>query len=146
MKYQISIKRVYESVDDSDGARVLVDRLWPRGKRREDLVLTEWYRDAAPSNELRRSWHNGNIDTDVFAKKYDRELRNNPDTLIPLMRWARQGRLTLLTAVRNPDESHAPVLKTAIEKALGEEDLQDRQGEPSSPTCYAGTDDFRGIE
>lgn len=145
MKYQINIKRIYQSVDDGDGARVLVDRLWPRGKRREDLKLTEWYRDAAPSNELRRSWHNRDINGETFARKYDRELRNNPEILLPLMRWARQGRLTLLTASRNPGDSHVPILKEAIEDALNEEDRQDRRSEPSSPTCYAGTDDFNGV-
>lgn len=140
MKYQIDIKRIYQPADDGDGARVLVDSLWPRGKRREELQLTEWYRDTAPSTALKRNWHNDVIDAAAFAKKYRRELSSKEESLIPLMRWARQGRLTLLTAARNPDESHVPILKQVIEEALFAEDRHD--SEPSSPTCYGQEKDF----
>lgn len=140
MKYQIDIKRVYQSPGDGDGVRVLVDSLWPRGKRREELQLTEWYREATPSTGLRRNWHNNVIDAATFAKKYRRELHNKEESLLPLMRWARQGRLTLLTAARNPDQSHVPILKELIEEALLAEDRQD--SEPASPTCFAQEKDL----
>lgn len=138
MTYTIEYKRIYAPVEDSDGARVLVDRLWPRGKRREDLNLTEWYRMAAPSPQLRRAWHKDEIDAAAFARDYQRELNAEPDLLVPLLRYARQGRLTLLTASRNPRQSHLPILRQALLDALEREDAEAEGREPSSPTCYSG--------
>lgn len=133
--YDIRLKRVYEPAAKADGARVLVDRLWPRGKRKTELHLTEWYRDAAPSPELRRAWHGGKIDAEHFAKKYRKELQSAPESLVPLMRYARQGPLTLLTATREIENSQLPILRSAILSALWEEDME-ADGEPSSPVCY----------
>lgn len=136
MNYDIAFKRVYEPTDSADGARVLVDRLWPRGKRREDLQLTEWYRDASPSSSLRRAWHQDDIDEQRFTDNYRQELQAHPEVLTPLMRHAREGRLSLLTATRNPDQSHLPVLRDALLDHLAREDEQADDREPSSPTCY----------
>ncbi|WP_280548545.1 DUF488 family protein [Halomonas sp. 11-S5] len=135
MTYDIVLKRIYQPVDAEDGARVLVDRLWPRGKRREGLALTDWYRDASPSPALRRQYHLGEISPDVFSARYRGELREAPENLIPLMRHARQGRLTLLSAARDLEGSHLLLLRNAILQALSEEDAADH--EPSSPPCYA---------
>lgn len=136
MDYDIAFKRVYEPVESGDGARVLVDRLWPRGKRREDLALTEWYRDAAPSPGLRRAWHRGDIDDERFERDYRRELAEVPETLVPLMRHARRDRLCLLTASRQPRRSHLPIMREALLAELEREDRQADGDEPSSPTCY----------
>jgi uncharacterized protein YeaO (DUF488 family) len=57
MTYEILLKRIQESVDPNDGARVLVDRLWPRGRRRDAMELTDWYREASPSSVLRTQYH-----------------------------------------------------------------------------------------
>ena len=122
MSYDIQLQRIYTPAQRSDGARVLVDRLWPRGKRKEDLALSEWYRDASPSAELRRTWHNGDIDEAQFTHDYLRELDENPDHLQPLINYARKGRLTLLTAARDPAHSHLPVLHKALVKALKHQD------------------------
>ncbi len=70
MSYDIVLKRVYQPIESDDGARLLVDRLWPRGKRRESLALTDWYRDASPSLTLRRQYHEGEISAGVFASRY----------------------------------------------------------------------------
>ncbi|WP_024461261.1 DUF488 domain-containing protein [Marinimicrobium sp. LS-A18] len=136
MSYNIVFKRVYEAAERSDGARILVDRLWPRGKRREDLQLTEWYRDASPSPALRRAWHQGEISDQRFADDYRKELDAQPETLVPLMRHARQSRLSLLTASRNPEQSHLPILKNALLDQLAREDDEADDRAPSSPTCY----------
>ncbi|MDX1466402.1 MAG: DUF488 family protein [Halomonas sp.] len=135
MTYDIVLKRIYQSVDDEDGARVLVDRLWPRGKRREGLALTDWYRDASPSPALRRQYHQQAISAEVFAARYRGELRDAPESLVPLMRHARQGRLTLLSATRDLASSHLPILREAILQGLHDEDAQDL--EPASPPCLA---------
>lgn len=141
MGYDLVLKRVYGPLEKDDGARVLVDRLWPRGKRREELAA-EWYREAAPSPALRRAWHRGDMDREEFAARYERELGEHPDSLLPLMRHARQGRLTLLTATRDPEQSHLPILREAVLAALHEEDRQADGGESSSPTCYLQPGDF----
>ncbi len=135
MSYDIVLKRIYRPAAPEDGARVLVDRLWPRGKRRESLALTDWYRDASPSPGLRRQYHQQEISFAVFAARYRGELRDAPDCLFPLMRHARQGRLTLLSAARELDDSHLPLLREALLAALQREDAEDR--EPTSPPCYA---------
>ncbi len=136
MKYDIGFKRVYEPAHQSDGARVLVDRLWPRGKRRDELRLTDWYRDASPSSALRRAWHQNDIDEQRFADDYRQELQAHPEVLTPLMRHARQGRLSLMTATRNPDHSHLPILRDALLDQLAREDDQADDREPASPPCY----------
>ncbi|GHE19721.1 DUF488 domain-containing protein [Halomonas urumqiensis] len=134
MAYDIQLKRVYQPAEPDDGARVLVDRLWPRGKRRESLALTEWYRDASPTPAVRRQYHQGDINQTVFAARYRGELRDAPQALIPLMRHARKGRLTLLSASRDLTASHLPLLRDAVLQALNEEDASD--SEPASSPCY----------
>ncbi|MFO8045043.1 MAG: DUF488 family protein [Halomonas sp.] len=134
MAYDIVLKRIYLPIEAEDGARVLVDRLWPRGKPREALSLTDWYRDASPSPTLRRQYHQKKISHFVFAVRYRGELRDHPEHLVPLMRHARRGRLTLLTAARNIEGSHLPVLREALLKALRDEDAADL--EPASPPCF----------
>ncbi len=120
MRPDITLKRVYQSPGAEDGARVLVDRLWPRGKRRESLQLTDWYRDASPTPTLRRQFHEGEISAAVFAVRYRGELRDHPEALTPLIRHARAGRLTLLSAVRDPEDSYLQILREMILDSLDE--------------------------
>ncbi len=136
MTYDIRCKRVYEGFDPGDGARILVDRLWPRGRKRGDLNLTEWYKNAAPSPKLRRAWHSETIDHAEFAARYRQELRGDLEVLVPLMRWARAGAVTLLTASREGDRSYLAILREELLRVLHEEDRQADGAEPSSPVCY----------
>lgn len=136
MPYDIALKRVYEAPSAEDGARVLVDRLWPRGKQREGLALHDWYRTASPSSALRRDWHAQRIDRATFTRRYRQEIADSEACLVPLMTLARQGRLTLLSAARDLQRSHLPVLREAVIEALREEDYQ-ADGGISSPPCYA---------
>lgn len=146
MTYDVQLKRIYTEAQPTDGARMLVDRLWPRGKRRDTLALSDWYRDASPSNILRRQWHQGEISDAVFKRRYRWEIADTQDCLLPLMRCARQGRLTLLSAARDLDHSHLPILREAILEALDEEDRQADGLEPSSPPCYAAQFEQRDNE
>ncbi|MDT0510748.1 MULTISPECIES: DUF488 family protein [unclassified Halomonas] len=135
MSYHIEIKGIAQPAEPGDGARVLVDRLWPRGRSREALALDDWYRDASPSPVLRRQYQQGEVSPTVFAVRYRGELRDHPERLLPLMRQVRyRGALTLLTAERDLDASPLPILKEWLLFALQEEDAADR--EPSSPPCY----------
>ncbi|MHC6226373.1 DUF488 domain-containing protein [Pseudomonas sp. X10] len=127
----IRCKRVYDPVDQADGQRVLVDRLWPRNKRKDELH-GEWMRDVAPSNGLRQAFHKGEVDFAEFAKRYRQELSAHPEYWWPLLGLASKGTLTLLYAGKDTEHNNAQVLAGWLEDEL------DRQGPRSSPVCYAG--------
>lgn len=112
----ILIKRIYDAPEKSDGARVLVDRLWPRGISKEEADLDLWLKDIAPSNEL-RTWfgHKPERFTE-FSKKYIAELSVNP-ALATLQELAhKHEQLTLLYGAKDPDHNQAVVLKKLLEE------------------------------
>jgi uncharacterized protein YeaO (DUF488 family) len=103
------LKRVYEPAAATDGMRVLIDRLWPRGLARAEARLTLWLKEVAPSTSL-RSWFDHDPDRlDEFARRYRRELRGNP-ALAELRRLGRGRVVTLLYGARDPRVNHAIVL------------------------------------
>jgi len=114
----VAVKRVYESVSRSDGARVLVDRLWPRGLRKSEIAMHEWLRDLAPSDTLRKWFHAQPERWLVFRKRYLKELAR-PEAekdLQKLYRLARKKkRLTLLFASKNEKHNNAVVLKALLD-------------------------------
>ena len=114
----VAVKRVYESVSGSDGARVLVDRLWPRGLRKADVALQAWLRDIAPSDELRKWFHTDPDRWLLFRKRYLKELARpealeDLQTLYGLAR--KRKRLTLLYASKNEQHNNAVVLKDLLD-------------------------------
>jgi len=114
----ISIKRVYEPAERSDGVRVLVDRLWPRGLTKEKAAIDEWLRDLAPSNELRRWYHARPGEWEAFRKKYLKELSQSEpqEALHRLYDLAhKKTQLTLLFASKNESLNNAVVLKELLE-------------------------------
>ena len=114
----VSIKRVYEPPERSDGARVLVDRLWPRGLTKAKAAIDEWLRDLAPSNELRRWYHARPGEWEAFRKKYLKELTQleRQQALHRLYDLAhKKQQLTLLFASRNESLNNAVVLKELLE-------------------------------
>ena len=114
----IALKRVYDAPEPEDGARVLVDRLWPRGLTREDAALDLWLKDIAPSDELRRWFHERPTMRRQFRDKYLRELRDEKPaaSLEQLYQFAaRSERLTLLFASKNVEYNNAVVLKELLE-------------------------------
>jgi uncharacterized protein YeaO (DUF488 family) len=115
---RVAVKRVYEPRSRSDGARVLVDRLWPRGLRKVDAAVHEWLRDLAPSNELRKWFHAHPERWALFRKRYLKEL-SAPEAekdLQKLYRLAhKRSRLTLLFASKNETNNNATVLKDLLE-------------------------------
>lgn len=126
----IRCKRVYEAAADEDGQRVLVDRLWPRNKRKEDLQ-GQWLREVAPSDELRRAFHQGEVDFAGFTRRYQQQLAAHPEHWYPLLDLAAKGPLTLLYAAKNTEHNNAQVLAEWLEDEL------ERRGPGSSPVCYA---------
>lgn len=114
----VLLKRVYEKASSTDGARVLVDRLWPRGITKESAALEAWMKDLAPSNELRRWFHAHPQQWEKFRKDYLKELANEAalDGLQKLHELeAHHGRLTLVFAARDERRNNAVVLKQLVE-------------------------------
>ncbi|GAA2039421.1 DUF488 domain-containing protein [Agromyces tropicus] len=108
----IAIKRVYDAPAASDGYRVLVDRLWPRGISKERAELDEWAKDAAPSPSLRTEWHHADADRfDEFAARYRGELDENPAAHALLEAAGRHERVTLLFGAKDEQRNHAAVLR-----------------------------------
>jgi uncharacterized protein YeaO (DUF488 family) len=105
-----TMKRVYEPAEASDGYRVLVDRLWPRGVRKERAQLDEWAKDAAPSPALRTEWHHNRERFDEFAARYRDELDANPAATALLEAGRDHDRVTLLFGARDEQVNHAAVL------------------------------------
>ncbi|WP_030251796.1 DUF488 domain-containing protein [Streptomyces violens] len=108
----VRMRRVYDAVDPDDGARALVDRLWPRGLAKDAARLDEWCKGVAPSNELRK-WYGHRVEAyEEFAERYRAELSGEPGSsaLERLRELAADGPLTLLTATKELELSHAAVL------------------------------------
>lgn len=103
-----TIKRIYEPKAAADGTRVLVDRLWPRGVRKEDAAVDWWAKEIAPSNELRRWFGHDPERFADFARQYRAELADN-DAVERLTRLAEHESVTLLYAARDEVHNHARV-------------------------------------
>jgi uncharacterized protein YeaO (DUF488 family) len=114
----IRLKRAYDPPEDSDGRRFLVDRLWPRGVKKEALQVEGWLREIAPSEALRRWYgHEGDRWTE-FERRYRAELDQKEEFLRPLLDAARQGDITLVFAKRDVQHNNAAVLKAYLEERL----------------------------
>ena len=115
----VKVKRVYESIQRSDGTRFLVERLWPRGMKKEQLKLDAWLKDVAPSDSLRRWFGHDPLKWNEFQKKYRAELSDNLDAWKPILEAAKRGRVTLLYSSRDTEHNNALVLKSFLEERLG---------------------------
>ena len=112
----IRLKRAYEPPARGDGARILVDRVWPRGVKKEALQLALWLKEIAPTTALRQ-WFNHDPDKFAeFSRNYRAELKKNP-LVKEVAAMAHEAMITLVYAAKNPTCNHALVLKAAIERA-----------------------------
>lgn len=110
MIMDISIKRVYLPAEDSDGYRVLVDRLWPRGIKKEDAKVDLWAKTLAPSVELRKWFNHIPERFEEFSKKYVEELKANPEAALVLDELRRHDKVTLLYGAKDEQHNNAVVL------------------------------------
>jgi len=115
----IRVKRVYEPPAAEDGRRFLVERLWPRGLRRDALLLDGWLREVAPSDGLRRWFGHDPAKWDEFRRRYAAELDERPESWRPLLEATRQGPITLLFSARDTEHNNAVALKAYLESKLG---------------------------
>jgi len=114
----IHLKRAYEPAAASDGYRVLIDRLWPRGVSRERAKLDEWERELPPSTELRQWFAHEPSRFDEFRRRYTEELRGHRPLLTELRRRARDGTLTLVYSARDTEHNDAVVLAEVLRRGL----------------------------
>lgn len=110
------VRRIYDDPENSDGTRVLVDRVWPRGVSKDKAELDDWAKAAAPSTELRKWYSHDPEKFEEFSRRYREELKAEEpaEALESLRGYAKRGRLTLLTAAKRDDISQATVLATII--------------------------------
>ncbi|MFG2573782.1 DUF488 domain-containing protein [Streptomyces sp. NPDC048481] len=113
----VRVRRVYDPPEPEDGARILVDRLWPRGVSKEAARVDEWPKGLTPSTELRRWYHAGEGTYEEFARRYEAELAEPGarELLDRLRELAGRGPVTLLTAAKSPERSHTAVLVRMLE-------------------------------
>jgi uncharacterized protein YeaO (DUF488 family) len=116
----IKLKRAYEAVSPEDGARFLVDRLWPRGVTKEALQIEAWIKDVAPSTELRKWFGHDPAKWDEFQRRYIAELQSEPGAWQHLLDAAGNGTLTLVYGAKDTEHNDAVVLKAFLEKRLAE--------------------------
>ncbi len=116
----IQVKRVYDPYGQSDGSRFLVDRLWPRGVKKEALRLDGWLKDVAPSEALRRWFAHDPARWEEFQRRYRAELDARPETWQPLLEAARRGTVTLLYSARDAEHNNAVALKAYLEERRAE--------------------------
>lgn len=113
-KWRVRVARVYDEVDPGEGQRVLVDRVWPRGVRKDDPRVGIWCKDVAPSKDLREWYHHDPDRFDEFASRYKAELGDSA-ALEDLRKLAKRKAVTLVTATRDLAISQAAVLAKLLE-------------------------------
>lgn len=114
----IRVKRVYDPPSARDGKRFLVDRLWPRGVKRDALSLVDWLKDIAPSDTLRRWFAHDPSRWDTFKRRYAAELDRRQEAWRPILEVARRGTVTLLYGARDAKHNNAVALKGYLETRL----------------------------
>jgi uncharacterized protein YeaO (DUF488 family) len=111
----IQVKRVYEQPSRTDGLRILVDRLWPRGLTKERAAVTLWVKDVAPSTELRKWFGHDPTKWRQFQVRYRKELRGKTDALELLRQKSKGHIVTLMYGARDEEHNEALVLKRILE-------------------------------
>ncbi len=115
----LKTKRVYEDAKAGDGTRFLVERLWPRGMKKEELKMKAWLKDVAPSPALRKWFAHDPDKWQEFQKRYRAELKANPEAWKPVLEAAKHGDVTLLYSAHDTQHNSALVLKSFLDKHKG---------------------------
>ena len=121
--HHVRTKRAYEAPAPDDGARILIDRLWPRGVKKEALELAEWDKDLSPSNELRQWYGHEPARWDEFRRRYAAELRSHQDRFDALRERARRGVVTLVFASHEEKLNNAGAMREYLLSPGGLDDF-----------------------
>jgi uncharacterized protein YeaO (DUF488 family) len=111
----IKLKRAYDPPSRNDGVRILVDRLWPRGLRRESARIDVWSKDIAPSDDLRKWFNHEPEKWGIFRKRYFAELDRQPDAIDMIVKMGRKGTITLVYGSKEERYNNAVALKEYVE-------------------------------
>jgi uncharacterized protein YeaO (DUF488 family) len=114
----ITLKRAYDPVSRSDGRRILVERLWPRGVSKEKLQIDEWLKEAGPSTELRKWFGHDPQRWDIFRRRYARELDSRKGAWRPIVSAARRGHVTLVYSSRDTEHNNAVALQQYLRSKI----------------------------
>ncbi len=114
----VQIKRVYDPSSRTDGTRLLVERLWPRGVKKASLEIKSWLKDVAPSAELRKWFSHDPAKWDEFRSRYFAELEANPDAWQPIMEAANRGTVTLIYSSHDTEHNNAVALEEFLSRHL----------------------------
>lgn len=111
----LQIKRIYDPWSRDDGKRILVDRLWARGVKKDEAKIDEWLKDIAPSDALRKWFAHDPDKWPAFLEKYKRELKNKKEIVDRLRNEAKKEKITLLFSAKDREHNNAAALKKMIE-------------------------------
>ena len=114
----IQVKRAYERPSIDDGARFLVERLWPRGVKKETLEVEEWVKEVAPSTGLRQWFRHDPSKWGEFRRRYFRELETHPEAWLRLLARARRARITLVYSAHDSEHNNAVALKEFLDNKI----------------------------
>lgn len=113
---KVQVKRVYDAPEESDGRRILVDRLWPRGLTKEKAAIDVWLKEVSPSNELRKWYGHDPEKWDEFRRRFGAELDANPEAVAELRAELKKGRATLLFSSKETEINNAMALREYLGK------------------------------
>ncbi len=112
----VKVKRIYDPVSKDDGKRILVDRLWPRGMKKGEVMIDEWLKDIAPSNELRKWFSHDPSKWLEFKHRYKKELKDKANVLERIKKEAKTKTITFLFSAKDTEHNNAVVLKEVIDQ------------------------------
>jgi uncharacterized protein YeaO (DUF488 family) len=117
VKRKIQIKRIYDNCNLSDGVRILIDRLWPRGLKKREAKVDEWIKDIAPSDELRKWFSHDPEKWNSFKVRYNKELKRKKELIEHIKILQREkGIITLLYSTKDEEHNNAVVLKNFLSR------------------------------
>ena len=114
----IVLKRIYDEIEPDDGKRILVDRLWPRGVKKDAAKIDDWIKEIAPSDDLRKWYGHNPAKWNQFKEKYWKELENQQEPLSKLAKDCREGKVALLYSTKKRQYNNAAALKEYLETKL----------------------------
>ena len=114
----IAVKRAFDSASRADGARFLVERLWPRGVSKAKLRVTAWLKEVGPSTELRKWFSHDPEKWGEFRRRYFRELRSRPESWQPIVTAARRGTVTLVYSSHDTEHNNAVALRKYLQRKV----------------------------
>ncbi len=110
----IKIKRIYDRASPEDGKRIYIDRLWPRGMRKEEVKIDEWLKEISPSDALRKWFGHDPSKYEEFKRRYTKELEKHPEIIEKIRKEGKKGTVSLLFSAKDVEHNNATVLREIL--------------------------------